>query len=144
MSWCGEYEDKKAYRKGEIVHVSVYKSYLSTNSNGDTVAVDSLPGIWICTYNTPMDLNVATDFEGMNDPNLLAFLRTLEKREAGVCYAPMYPIPQYEPVFLPQNHKQGKFWQLIAFEPTEMITCVDDETQTYYVNMAMSGSSAQL
>lgn len=111
VAWRGTYDEQSAYAFGDMVKVTTPKSYLS----GST-AYNSYPGIYMCVQNIPANIT-----EGNYDAVTLAAISPYRRSENSMVH-PVYP------------EAENQYWQLIAFLPTLVTICEDNEAKEYYVN----------
>lgn len=137
MRWVGGWQENSEYRKGDVVEVTEDREFTGKDANQETVAYQSKKGIWVCTYNVPcyLDMNLFSSL-----PDYAYEALSLNLRVTDVVYAPIYPLPENSPDALPEGTIQGRYWNLIAFAPSETYVCENGEQRTVYVHYARSGS----
>lgn len=112
LLWRGTYEEDSAYAVGDMTKVKTLKSYTSGSST-----YNSLPGIYMCVQSYPANV----EMDGITDAQTIELVNTYKRSEEAMVH-PVYP------------EAENQYWQLIAFLPTLVTICEDNESVEYYVN----------
>ena len=141
VRWMGDFDPDFGYEPGDMVHVATAVVYQGTNLAGTVTAYQSFKGTYVCEFTVPLHFTDANLAIYKNTGYLYEYLVYLNTaRNAKVVYAPCYPEPTVLPTSVVSPAVQGRYWRLIAFDPTTVNLCSDGVAETFWVGGALSGS----